>query len=1151
MGLRWVMFALLLLAACVQDSLVPCGDRLCPSGSVCVVDRCATPTQLDACSGAATGDPCTIGAANGRCDEGICELGACGNGVVDVGEACDDENTASGDGCRGDCGKLEVCGDAALDEGEGCDDGNDNPADGCDACTPTQWNARALIGGSTLATSVGMEPGGVAVDRAGNLYIGDTEGLVVRRVDTTGIVTTIAGTGTDGYSGDGGPAVAASMGRPFGLAVDGLGNVYIADGDNHRIRKIDLDGIITTFAGTGTAGYSGDGGLATSAQLSRPGGVAVDGLGNVYIADSSNARIRKVDASGRITTFAGTGVAGFSGDGGPATAAEISSSLAVAVDDGGQLYITDQFNRRIRRVDASGVIRTIAGNGGSFFAGDGGPATSASVGASGPVAVDLAGNVYVSDGNGHRVRRIDTLGVIMTIAGGSPDEDLGDGGPAVDSQLYFPSDLAIDRTGNLYIADVAHHRVRRIDPAGTITTAAGTGDTVGATATGATTGHLYEAAGICTAPNGSVLMSELAMHRIRQIDANGVLTTFAGTGTWGDGGDGGPASMGELKYPSDVAADSAGNVYIADTSGDRVRRVDTNGVLTTIAGTGVGGFAGDGGPAIAAQLYAPVAVALDAAGNVFVTDSGNFRIRRIDTTGTITTVAGTGVEGFNGDGIPATTADLDPWGIALDAQGNLYIADDGNARVRRVDKVTGIITTVVGTGVRSQTGEGGPATSATVYGPHDLTFDAAGNLLLADYAKALRVDAVTQVITAIAGTGATGFTGDGGPATSAELGDIEGIAVDAAGNVYLMDSQWDGISRRVAPDGTITTFVGPVDPVGTTVIEQARLADVQALAIAPAFTLFAGGFSGTVQAVRPGGARLAVVTGRYPHEPATANLARFRDRTFGAVGGVAYDSARGRVFVTETSANRVHVVTIVDPANENTWTIEPLANAAGTAGFADGAAAAAKFRAPAGMYFDAAMQRLYVADAGNHVVRAIDVSGDAASATVSTIAGVPMTRGIFGDGGAATAALFHTPKAITRCANGDVFIADTNNHRIRRIAAGSAIVTTVLGDGVPASSGEGQPASTFPVDTPLGLACDGRGNLFVTSSQAVRLLPADAAGVVDGTGPVQTIYGAAPRDTFPASVTSCLTGIAVVDDTHVQVTDACAGMLVELAREPR
>jgi sugar lactone lactonase YvrE len=239
------------------------------------------------------------------------------------------------------------------------------------------------------------------------------------------------------------------------------------------------------------------------------------------------------------------------------------------------------------------------------------------------------------------------------------------------------------------------------------------------------------------------------------------------------------------------------------------------------------------------------------------------------------------------------------------------------------------------------------------------------------------------------------------------------------------------------------------------------------------------------------------------------------------------------------------VITQVDPADPGTWTIATLANATGSEGFADGPAESARFRAPSGLFLDGAAGTLYIADTGNHAIRALDL----ATNTLTTIVNTSHRLGFAGDGGPATAALLFRPTALTRCPGGDLFIADTSNNRVRRVTSAGTI-TTVLGDGVPASSGEGEPAQTFPVDGPRGLACDALGNLFVTSTTTVRLLPASDAGIVDGEGVVQTIYGALPRTTFPSAVTGCLTGLAVTSPTTVQVSDACTGLLVELARVP-
>jgi len=331
---------------------------------------------------------------------------------------------------------------------------------------------------------------------------------------------------------------------------------------------------------------------------------------------------------GIITTIAGNGTQGFSGDGGPATEAELYNPGYTALDPVGNLYITDGNNLRVRKVDLNGIITTVAGNGVAGFSGDGGPATSAKLNFPAGVALDAAGNLYIADGGNNRIRKVDLNGIITTFAGGGVGAG-GDGGPATQAQLGFPSGIAVDAAGNLYIADTDNSRVRKVD-------------------------------------------------------LNGIITTVAGTGEHGYSGDGGPATQAELGFPSDIAVDAAGNLYIADPNNSRVRKVDSRGIISTFAGNGHRGFSGDGGPATKAQLE-PVGVAVDAAGNVYIADIGNFRIRRIDKTGTIRTIAGTGSAQYGGDGGPATKAGINPIGVAIDSAGTIFLTEGFSERVRKVD----------------------------------------------------------------------------------------------------------------------------------------------------------------------------------------------------------------------------------------------------------------------------------------------------------------------------------------------------------------------------------------------------------------------------------------------------------------------------------
>jgi sugar lactone lactonase YvrE len=439
------------------------------------------------------------------------------------------------------------------------------------------------------------------------------------------MITSVAG------GDDGGPASSATLFEPFGVAVDGAGDLFIADTSNNRVRKVGPAGVITTVAGTGLPGFSGDGGRATSAALFEPFGVAVDGAGDLFIADNANQRVRKVGPAGVITTVAGIGTNGFSGDGGRATSAALSDPDGLAVDGAGDLFIADHGNSRVRKVNPAGVITTVAGNGTQGFSGDGGRATRAALYGPSGVALDRAGDLFIADSRNSRVRKVDPAGVITTVAGGGTG---GDGGPAT-SAAVDAGGVALDAAGDLFIG------------------------------------------------GGS---------RVRKVDRAGVIRTVAGNGTDGFSGDSGPATSATLESSGGLAVDGAGDVFIADTYNNRVRKVDQAGIITTVAGNGSDTFSGDGGRATAATLDDPGGVAVDGAGDLFIADTRNGRVRKVNPARVITTVA---------------AAVGNPGGVAVDGAGDLFIADTGNNLVRKVDP-GGVITTVAGCG---SPGEGGPPPS--------------------------------------------------------------------------------------------------------------------------------------------------------------------------------------------------------------------------------------------------------------------------------------------------------------------------------------------------------------------------------------------------------------------------------------------------------
>ena len=331
--------------------------------------------------------------------------------------------------------------------------------------------------------------------------------------------------------------------------------------------------IITTAAGNGSFGFSGDGGAATNAEFSSPDGVTVDNIGNLFIADSQNERIREIDTNGIITTMAGNGSYGYSEDGIPATNATVYFPTSVALDSAGNLFIVCEGSDRICKVGTNGIITKVAG-GGYSYPGDGGPANNAELSIPYGVAVDSANNLFIAEYGSQRIQKVDTNGIITTVAGNGSFGFFGDGGAATDAELSFPRSVAVDSAGNLFIADSQN----------------------------------------CC---------------IRKVDTNGIITTVAGNGSLGFFGDGGAATNANLSKPYGVSADGAGNLFIADYNNQRIREINTNGIITTVAGNGTVGFSGDGGAAIDAALDWPTGVALDNAGNLFIADQGSQHIRKV------------------------------------------------------------------------------------------------------------------------------------------------------------------------------------------------------------------------------------------------------------------------------------------------------------------------------------------------------------------------------------------------------------------------------------------------------------------------------------------------------------------------------------------
>lgn len=681
-------------------------------------------------------------------------------------------------------------------------------------------------GGAATAATL-SKPEGIALDSQGNVYIADTGNNVIRVVNTqatsidvagvsiaAGDIATVAGnglpcSGSTAACGDTGLATAAQLSAPAGVAVDGSGNIYIADTGDNRIREVAVSGIITTFAGTGTACSSptatcGDGANAASAQLNAPGGVAVDGS-SILIADTSDNRIREV-TSGTISTVAGNGTAcavstAACGDGGAATSASLTAPLGVFVESG-NIYIADTSDNRIREITA-GTISTFAGNGAICTlplapCGDGGPAISAELNFPSGVFVNSSG-AFIADQDDDTVRQV-ASGNISRFAGIDFNESyFGDGGSATSAELHQPFGIAFDSTLDLFIADAGNNAIREVNTKGDISTAVGNG-------------------------------------------------LPCGTATCGDGG---PVGSAQLFAPADVFLDSSGNIFIADSQDEVIRVVNTSttNVLQLYVGsayeidinpgdiaTAVGNITykvcsvapcGDGGAARSAQFNTPSGVFLDKSGNIYIADTRDNVIRVANTQASAITIAGVTIQPGDiaavagdytacatattacGDGANAAKAQLNgPESVFLDASGAIYISDSGDDKVRVVNPqasssitVAGVtigagdIATIAGTGAPCQVagcGDNGPGTSAQISHPGGIFVDNAGDVFISDSGDSIirRVNAVGNIQT-VAGNSLTGFSGDGGAATSAQLARPVGLRSDGSGNLFIADfGEW-------------------------------------------------------------------------------------------------------------------------------------------------------------------------------------------------------------------------------------------------------------------------------------------------------------------------------------------------------------------------
>jgi sugar lactone lactonase YvrE len=609
------------------------------------------------------------------------------------------------------------------------------------------------------ATAALLTSGPVAVDANGIVYLSDVGNNRIRRIDNAGTMTTLIGRGYGSFRGDYGPASLAAMSTSFSMALDRSGNLYFTDDSNLRIREITTSGLVFTVAGNGSCGTASAGLKATQAPLCDVESVAVDSQGRVFFA--SEAQVWMIASDGTLVPIAGTGGFGKTGDGGPATAAQIGYPGSLAVDASGNVYMADAFNSAIREVTPDKVIHTVVtvsdtssttvslalypfGNlyyvtgtkqifrllsGNSAFV-----ASVTGVNNASFIAVDAAGAIYVSSDVNERVLKI-TNGNAAVIAGAYPyDLDpLPD--QATHVRLHMNPlliGLAVDSSGNVYFPELDGDLTQRIDKV----TPSGTMSALNTPAKLPTNGD-FTVQAVVAGPGNVIYFSTFT--QVYRVESNGTVTLIAGAPGFPTAvGDGGPAVAAKISNPSSLAFDSIGNLYITEPFDNRVRKVTPGGTISTFAGNGHAGYSGDGGLASNAMLSTPVDVKTDSSGNVFIADLTAAVVRKVSPSGIITTVAGNGTQGFSGDGGPATQAALSgAAAIAVDPAGNLFIADRPSAASTispaadnnsiRMVNTAGIITTIAGPNP-GYNGEGIASTGAAVGGPVALATDAQGNL---------------------------------------------------------------------------------------------------------------------------------------------------------------------------------------------------------------------------------------------------------------------------------------------------------------------------------------------------------------------------------------------------------------------------------------
>jgi sugar lactone lactonase YvrE len=948
-------------------------------------------------------------------------------------------------------------------------------------------------GDSGQATSAQIQATFFWVDpNGGNIYIADSFNYRIRKITaSTGIISTFGGTGTSSSSGLGGPIGSVSFRTLGGIVGDATGN-FLYFSDTSRIWKYTFStGIVSIIAGTDTAGFSGDQGPAGSAQLNNPFGIWLSIVNDLYIADYANNRIRKISSStGIITTVAGSGASGalgsFSGDTGQATTATLNYPFGVYVDTNGKIFIVDYGNNRIRVVSSSGIISTYAGTGSTSLTADGLQATSTNLHQPHDVKGDYAGNIYYSDTHHSIVRMIDTSGIVTTVFGTAA----GPGGFSsgiVDrlSANNGPLGLWLDSLSTIYFSDgnSIHSGVDGTptsqpssNPTMCLTyvdmkLVAGTANTGYSGDKGPATSAQIKSKSLWVHPNnGDIYFADASNFRIRKVTgSNGIISTFAGTGLQSSNGTTGPIGSVSFGRLGGIVGDTAGNTLFFSDDSFVWKYNFTSGIAAVIAGTVSTGFAGDLGPAIAAQLDFPYNLWLTTGNDLYIADQCNNRIRKITSTGIITTVAGSGAigcgtGGYSGDFDQARNAQLNsPYGVYMDTVGKIFIADLSNFRIRVVS-ASGIITTYAGTGIDVPfTQDSAQATSTNINEPTDVKGDSVGNIYYSDYNYCIiRMIARSGIVTTIFGTaGSPGFSGGLVPRLSA-INNPSGIWLDSRATMYFSDE--NSIHRSV--DDTPTSQPSR---------QPTRQPSNQPTCLPTGQPSRQPSSNPTMSLTYLNMKHIAGTgTSGFNGDGGPATSAQIQSRHFWV------DPNHGNIYLADTTSYRIRKIA-ASTGIISTFGGTGTNSNAGTAGPIE----TVSFSALGGIVGDTDGNSLYFSDF-THIWKHSFTTG-----IVSVIAGTS-TAGFTGDNGPATSAQLNDPLGVWLTTGGDLYFADGSNHRIRKISSSGNIISTVAG--VDTTGNTNGPASSAKFNYPNGVYMDTTGRLFIAdyTNRKIRALSTSA-----------------------------------------------------------